>query len=498
MRTIAYQTRAALATPTKYGYQNPDDLAQQASKKLAYQIRVAQFTSLEKRNAGLKDYEVWKAMFPDMFSAIDGKTPAVSETSGQKLAVVYSCLNVLGETYGSLPCDLKQTTASGKVTLATEWLHYLVHDRPNPYTTAFDFWSTQQKLRKAWGNAYTEIERDRYNQPLAFWILHPAEVQLSQSADGTVYYNHKGRQIPYTNVLHFKNYSTNGFTGISSIRQNALTMGLALKLKQYNSSIIGERPYGYLTSPTRPKDLQAKENMRGQWTGTNDEKNNPGPKTYNLSGNVNGIPLLYGGLEFKPLTLPADDVQYIESAKLSEREIYGIFRMPPTMVQDWEKAPYNSSEQQDIVFAKYTLADLRGVEQELNEKLLPESNKTSTEKKYFKFNLQGLLRGDTASRIQLYRTLVNLSAMSPKQVADYEDLPTDGVSDQYYMQLNMVPTDLLAEVQKAKAGKVQAPIDDDTRSALREEFLNEMRQRFESVRSQMNGHAKFIADILDE
>jgi HK97 family phage portal protein len=480
-----------LSNTAKLGFTDSEELTKRVSAKLTHHIRLGALASTEFRAAGLTQFELWREMFPDNLIGYDPKTPGITEKSGQKLAVVFSCLNVLGETYGSLPCDVKQNTAKGKVTLNDDPIHYLVHDRPNPYTTAFDFWSTMQKLRKAWGNAYAEIQRHPDGVPKSFWLRMPWEVTLKQSPSNEVYYEYQGRIIAYPDMLHFKNYSENGFTGISSIRHNALTMGLGLKLKNYNSSIIGDRPYGYLSSATRPKDGQAKKAMQDQWQNPNKEEGTASESNRYKMGTMGGIPVLYGGLEFHSMTLPADDVQYIESAKLTEREIYGIFRMPPTMVEDWEKAPYNSSEQQDIVFVKYTLADIRGVEQECNEKLFPESNKRSKEKKYIKFNLQGLLRGDTATRVQLYRTLVNLGAMSPKQVADLEDLKTDGVSEEYFMQLNMAPVDILGEVQKAKAGGNAAARTEEQRQQIIEELR-------EQIRARLNGHYKDVADILED
>lgn len=480
-----------MAELKKYGFTDSDELTKRVSDKLAYTIRIGQLASVELRSgtAGLKQFDLWREMFPDMFLGFDGKTPAVSESSAQKLAVVYSCLNVLGETYGSLPGDVKQYTDKGIVTRSDLYLHYLLHDRPNPYTTAFDFWSTMQKQRKAWGNSYVEIERDAKTfEPKAFWLLDPWEVQLVKGNTGEVFYTFKGRNISYTNILHFKNYSTNGYTGVSSIRQNALTMGLGVKLKQYNSSIIGERPYGYLSSATRPKDAQAKKGMQDQWQEPNKNDGTTSEGRYKM-GTMGGIPVLYGGLEFHSMTLPADDVQYIESANLNDRDIYGIFRMPPTMVENWTAAPYNSSEQQDIVFVKYTLADIRGVEQEINEKCFPESNKTSANKMYFKFNLQGLLRGDTASRIAMYRTLVNLAALSPRQVAELEDLPTDGLSSEYFMQLNMAPVNMLGEIQKNKAGSPAGVNEEAQRQIILAEVEAEMKAR-------LNGHFKDVADYF--
>lgn len=442
----------------------------------------------------LKTFEPWKEL-QGWIDAYAPTLPSVSAQSGQKLSTVYTCLNVLRETHGSLPCDVKQSTPSGRKTVYGHPVHYLVHDRPNPYMTAFTFWGLMQLWKRAWGNAYAYIQRDSEFNPVALWPKPPWEVDVMQR-DGEIYYRCKGTDYRYDQVLHFKNYTTDGIVGISSIRQNALTVGMGLKLKDYNSSLIGKRPYGYLTSAARPKDTQQKERMKGQWDADNPElDSNPATETrLHKPGQISGIPLLYGGLEFHPLTLPADDVQYIDSAKLNDREIYGIFRMLPTFAQDWEKAPYNSSEQQDIHFAKYTLADLRDDEQECNDKLFPESNKRKADGLYVKFNVSGLLRGDIASRMNLYRTLINLSVMQPAHAAELEDLPVEEVMKRYYVQGAMVPADKVDEFIASKASKGQAPAPAQDPDEQRRLIMEELR---ELLRTRLNGHYNQVADLLE-
>lgn len=422
-------------------------------------------------------------MFPLMFEG--GNTlPSISETSAQKLAAVFICLNVLGETRGSLPFDVKKNTKEGAVTEYSHPVHRLIHDRPNPFMTAFDFWSTTEKLKKAWGNAYAEIRRDAEGFPSSLWILPSCDVYINnyQSATGTeYYYTYKGRNLRHTDILHFKNYTMDGYCGISSIRQNALTIGLGLKLNQYNSSIIGDRPPGYLTSEKAPKDLQQKQNVRDMWSKRNSDQDE------NLKGatSYNGIPYLYGGLEFKAFTLPADDVAYLGSAKLTSSDIYGIFRVPPTFAQDWEKAPYNSSEQQDIVFAKYSLASIRGDEQECNEKLFTQANKITGDF-YCKVNLRGLLRGDTNTRKEYYQSGIQNGYITPNQACELEEFPTYKGGDQHFIQLNMIPVDKIAEYIQGQISKGQP-------TQTREAIIKELRER---IQPKMNGHWQQIDELL--
>lgn len=454
-------------------------------KQTFFERIFSRFDRRPETRTGLKSLDAWQAQFPTMFDGALSTTPIVSETSAQKISTVFTCLNIHGETVGSLPFSVKKNTPNGAVTEYGN-LHRIIHDRPNDYTTAFSFWSTIQKMKLAWGNAFAEIERYPNGEPKELYIRHG--VAIKQTGSGEIYYEYKGRIIRSTDMLHFKNYSEDGICGVSTIRQNALTLGIAMKLNQYNSSIIGERPYGYLTSEKRPKDLQQKGNVRSLWDKRDAASDEDDAAKTPKAQTIAGIPYLYGGLEFKSFTLPADDVAYIESAKLKDRDIFGIFRIQPTMAQDWENAPYNSSEQQDINFVKYSLASIKEIEQECTEKLFPESNKTDKFPFYCKFSLQGLLRGDTNTRKEFYSSGIQNGWLTPNQVCEFEDLPTYGkAGDQHFVQGALVPIEMIAQIIQSKQA---APAS----TATREEIMSELREK---IRPKLNGHYADIAELLN-
>jgi HK97 family phage portal protein len=466
-------------------------------RKRAFYAGLGRFASANKetRNTvGLKDIDAWRIMFPGMFPDVTSAI-SVSETSAQRLSAVFTCLNVIGETIGSLPFDWKQNTEKGPMS-APGPIHRLIHDRPNPYMTAFTFWSAMAKLRLAWGNAYAEItERDIYNRPTRLDLRLPWEVTIMKTPSGEIFYTHKGRKISHTDMIHLKNYSLDGICGISTIRQNALTIGLGLKLNSYNQSIIGDRPYGYLTAPSRPKDLNQKKNIQDMW-------NKPeGDTGEGKVGSLGKIPLLYGGVEFKAFTLPADDVAYIESAKLTNQDIYGMFRVPPTLAQNYEKAPYNSSEQQDIVFSKYSLQSIKDIEQEVTEKCGSEYNKVASNNYYSKFNLNGLMRGDTEARKDFYSMLLSFGVLTPKMIAQLEDLDSTNVPDIRLINSTLMPLDQLKEWIDSKIQKNLSPSpgtgnndnNDGEDNNQREAIMAEIR---EMLKPRLNGKWSEIEPLL--
>ncbi len=472
---------------------------------------VASRQEFRSSSTGLKDVEAWNNIFQEFGVGVN--QPNISVASAQKLSVVFTCLNVLGETLGSLPCDVKQYTDKGRIVASTNPVYRLLHDRPNPFCTAFTFWSSTHKLKKAWGNAYIEIQRDNNAEPVALWIRMPWMVTPIVTGSGDLYYLYEGRMIRHTDMLHFKNYSMDGYLGISTIKQNALTIGQGLKLKEYNSKIIDDRPYGFLTSDTtRPKDSTTKSNMRKMWNSRGGEEetstsSNPSklitPEKISAGGTALNIPILYGGVKFVGLSLPADDVAYIESTNLTNKDIYGIFRVPPTFGQDWENTPYNGAEQQDIVFSKYTLADIRDMEQECTEKLFPESNKKAKNAFYVKFNLKAMLAGDTETRKDFYASMFQIGVLSANDIRELEDLPHYDGGDEYFVQGALVPISMIADFIQAKidqmkskaaaAGEDPAAAEEETKSQIRSELLAEIRK---TLKKKMNGKYQEIEDFI--
>ena len=90
------------------------------------------------------------------------------------------------------------------------------------------------------------------------------------------------------------------------------------------------------------------------------------------------------------------------------------------MVGDLEKSSFSNIEQQSLEFVKYTLDPwIIRWEQSLSRSLLtPDEKKTY----FFKFNLEGLLRGDYQSRMKGYATARQNGWMSANDIREKEDM----------------------------------------------------------------------------
>lgn len=90
------------------------------------------------------------------------------------------------------------------------------------------------------------------------------------------------------------------------------------------------------------------------------------------------------------------------------------------MLADLEKSSFSNIEQQSLEFVKYTLDPwVVRWEQTMCRSLLRESEKPTV---FIKFNVDGLLRGDYASRMNGYATARQNGWMSANDIRELENL----------------------------------------------------------------------------
>ncbi|MCM1362600.1 MAG: phage portal protein, partial [Clostridiales bacterium] len=130
--------------------------------------------------------------------------------------------------------------------------------------------------------------------------------------------------------------------------------------------------------------------------------------------------ILEEGMKYTPISIPNNEAQFLETRKFQIAEIARLYRVPLHMIGDLEHATFSNIEEQSLEFVKYTLDPwIIRWEQSLQKALLSESEK----KQYFiKFNVDGLLRGDYASRMQGYATARQNGWMSANDIRDMEEM----------------------------------------------------------------------------
>ena len=125
-------------------------------------------------------------------------------------------------------------------------------------------------------------------------------------------------------------------------------------------------------------------------------------------------------MTFHPMSIPPEEAQFLETRKFQIDEIARIFRVPPHMVGDLEKSSFSNIEQQSLEFVKYTLDPwVVRWEQAMHQALLLPSEKPAL---FFKFNVDGLLRGDYQSRMNGYAVGRQNGWLSANDIRELENM----------------------------------------------------------------------------
>lgn len=365
----------------------------------------------------------------------------VNERSAMQMTAVYSCVRILAEAVAGLPLHLyRYKEDGGKERAIDNNLYHLLHDEPNKEMSSFIFRETLMTHLLLWGNAYAQIIRNGKGEVVALYPLMPNKMQVDRDENGELYYIYtrsseeaktmEGATVYLTprDVLHIPGLGFDGLVGYSPIAMAKNAIGLAIATEEFGAKFFanGAAPSGVLEHPGTIKDPSR---LRENWN-----------STFGGSANSGKVAVLEEGMKYTPISISPEQAQFLETRKFQIDEIARIFRVPPHMVGDLEKSSFSNIEQQSLEFVKYTLDPwVIRWEQSLSRALLSEDEKR---KYFFKFNLEGLLRGDYESRMSGYATARQNGWMSANDIRELENLdkiPAEDGGDLYLINGNMLP-----------------------------------------------------------
>ena len=230
-----------------------------------------------------------------------------------------------------------------------------------------------------------------------------------------------------SDVWHIPGLGFDGLIGYSPIAMAKNAIGMAVACEEYGARFFanGAAPGGVLEHPSVVKDP---ERLRKSWNAV-----------YQGSSNSHRIAVLEEGVKYQPIGISPEQAQFLDTRKFQINEIARLFRVPPHMVGDLEKSSFSNIEQQSLEFVKYTLDPwVVRFEQSMHRALLNEDEKQVY---FFKFNVDGLLRGDYQSRMNGYAIGRQNGWMSANDIRELENLdriPADEGGDLYLINGNML------------------------------------------------------------
>ena len=327
-------------------------------------------------------------------SLFDGKTGAMN------IATVYRCVNLLADSVANLPVQYMRLRGGIFEEDKSDRLHYLLNVQPDSYLSAVDFWRLAVQYLLLQGNAYiVPVMRVEGGAPVIerLALVDPTTVAHDVVNDTyTINDANAGISGVYgeNEVVHIKNYTRDGKTGLSTIGFARVALGITRTgdNETLNRFANGGNVRGIISNDTSVRGFGEYQDQQLSKTATDiDGQFRAGARIVSLPGQV----------QFSPLSLSSTDMQFLETRKFSVREICRFFGVHPSFVFDDTSNNYKSAEMANVAFLSNTLNPiLRKIEVELHRKLVAPSLCC---KRRFQFDRRGLYACDLDSRIR-YQT----------------------------------------------------------------------------------------------
>lgn len=358
----------------------------------------------------------------------------VTGSSAMALSAVWGCANLISGTISSLPFEIHRKGANGMTGIAElHPLHSVIYDSPNYDQTALDFWDYICLSLELWGNAYARIDRSG-GRVVAMYPIQPEAVTVSRVASGALEYRwtEDGKTFVKADrdVLHIRGPGGNPLGGMSTLKfgREAFSSALAADRAAGGMFKNGLRPSGVIKVKewlTPEQRALAESRMAEKYLGA-----------------VNaGRPFLAeGGMEYQNISISPEDAQMLETRQFGIEEICRFFGVPPVMIghSGASTAWPTSVEQQMLVFQVYTLRRrIKRIEQAVSKQLLTAEDRAAGVSA--RFNIDALMRGDSASRASFYTSMSQIGAMTINEIRGRENLPAVAGGDVPRMQMQNVP-----------------------------------------------------------
>lgn len=363
----------------------------------------------------------------------------VSIDTAMQLSAFWACVRLIAETIATLPVTVLERGADGnKVARPDHELFALLHDSPNADQTATEFIEGLFLALLTHGNGFAEKvfsgERLTALQPIdaAAMVLHRT------NGDGDLRYrfNDRGKSydLPADKIFHLKGFGAGGDLGLSPVAFARQTLGIAIATEKAAGSTFanGMRASGFFKFPG-PKGLTEAQFEQARKTLV---------EPYNGAGSTGKAGILDSGVDFVPVNLPPKDAEMLLSRRFNVEEIARWFGIPPILIGHSGDGVTAWGSGIEALMIGWLSTGLRRYlvrfEQAARKRLVvpAERNRISIE-----FNVEGLLRGDSASRAAFISSMVQNGVYSRNRARSLENEPRDPdpMADALTVQSNLVP-----------------------------------------------------------
>jgi HK97 family phage portal protein len=369
----------------------------------------------------------------------------VSADQAMRLSAVFGCLRILTDVISTLPFDTFRRDRGIR-------LPY----RPRPAYLSFD---PPQESRLVYlsqvmlsllldGNAFVLTPRDPYGVPLDLIVLDPTLVTIERQATGRIVYRVLGleRELTALDLMHIRGMVLPGhLRGVSPIRyaREVIAGGsTAQEMGRHVMSNLGVPP-AVIEVPAdadggTDEDVQERARMIATaWKQTHG------------GANAGSVGVLLGGATLKAISISPEDMQWLDSKRMTVQDICRFFGVPPHLVADASNSTSWGSglAEQNTAFGSMTVSPWTERIEDAHGRLLTTHGLTDV---FVRLNLDARLRAAPKDRAETVDIQLRNGSMTINEARALEDRPPVDWGDQpFTAAMPGAPGDGVADDQAA-------------------------------------------------
>lgn len=323
-----------------------------------------------------------------------------------RLQPVYSSVRLLAEGVAQLPIQQYRDLGEHHARMPLGQLL----QKPSAYLNNFD-WKYQYVSSAALGGTAFGLitARDGYGYPTTVEWLPPEDMAVLDSKPfnpARTRFYFAGRQVSRDDLVLVRAFTIPGRTeGIAPIRYFQMLIEAGIDALAYGADWYkaGGFPPGTFQNTAYEVDNEQANELKRRLVGAMRRRE----------------PLVYGrDWEYKPITVPPDQAQFINAMQLNATQVAAIFGVPPHRVGGTrgDSMTYSNVESEQIGFVQDTLDPwLVRLETALAD-CLPSAQLAQ-------FNRDARTRTDITTRFNSYRAARDIGIMNVDEIRALEDLP---------------------------------------------------------------------------
>lgn len=361
----------------------------------------------------------------------------VTEDTVLNIGAYYAGVSVLCQDVSSIPFQVTATQPDRSVAVdVSNPIHELVSCDPDPAEQ--EMAAMSWVMAKMWhllttGNSYTRIKRDKYLNPIGLELLDPRKVWPKRKASGRLYYDVFGEAFLPSDILHVSATGFDGIMGRSPVRQARETLGITMGAEKFGAARFGNgiNPGGVIELPDSYDEVEEKKFRE------NINKVHGGPFS------AHKFMILSGGAKFNPTSIPFEDVEFLATRKFQLEEICRILRVPPTKLQNFDKASFTNLEETNQDYYNSSLRFwLKRFQVEFNRKLF-----TRGERRIWRVDhdVTEILRGRMLDQAQVDKIYREIGVLNADEIRARHGWGKVKGGQTYTIPLNCAPLDKVAE-----------------------------------------------------